>query len=112
MLFSLTGEYTSEALNAMRENPDSGNRTEAVAKLVEAAGGKLIGVFFRIANGPSVQVIFDVPDPQMAFAMTSVAVQSGRAQNIKLERFFTQEEVFQVREKVKQIRGAYRAPGT
>src|SRR5689334_10154491 len=110
MLFSITCEYTSAALNAMRENPSS-SRTEAVSNLIEAAGGKLIAVYFRNTNGPGAQVIFDVPDPQMATAITSVAVQGGGVQNVRVERFFTQEEVFQVREKVAKIRGAYKAPG-
>ena len=110
MLFSITAEYTPAALNTMRENPKS-SRTEAVTNLLEAAGGKLVGIYFRNTNGPGVQVIFDVPDPQMATAITSVAVQGGGVQNVRVERFFTQDEVFQVREKVAKIRGAYRAPG-
>ena len=46
MLFSLTADYTPAALRAMRENPDTGNRQDAVAKLVEAAGGKLVAMYF------------------------------------------------------------------
>jgi len=111
MLFSLTVEYTSAALNAMRENPSSGNRTEAVTNLIEAAGGKVDRIYFRIANGPGAQVIFDVPDPQMATAITSVAVQGGAVQNVRLDRLFTQQEVVEVRQKVGRIRQAYKAPG-
>ena len=38
MLFCLTAEYTPQALNAMRENPET-NRREATTQLLEAAGG-------------------------------------------------------------------------
>ena len=55
MLFSLTANYTPAALRAMRENPDTGNRQDAVAKLVEAAGGKLVAMLlpdFTMAQAP------------------------------------------------------------
>ena len=61
MLFSLTADYTPAALRAMRENPDTGNRQDAVSKLVEAAGGKLVAMYFRIHDGPGAQAIFDLP---------------------------------------------------
>jgi uncharacterized protein with GYD domain len=43
MLFCLTAEYTPQALNAMRENPNT-DRRAAVEQLLGAAGGKLIGM--------------------------------------------------------------------
>ena len=65
MLFCLTADYTPQALNAMRENPNT-NRREAVTQLLEAAGGKLIDMYGISTNGPGAMVIFDVPDPAMA----------------------------------------------
>jgi len=41
MLFCLTADYTPQALNAMRENPNT-DRRAAVEQLLEAAGGKLV----------------------------------------------------------------------
>jgi uncharacterized protein with GYD domain len=41
MLFCLTAQYTPSALNAIMENPTV-SRTEAISKLLEAAGGKLV----------------------------------------------------------------------
>jgi len=38
MLFCLTAEYTPQALNAMRENPNT-NRRAAVEQVLKAAGG-------------------------------------------------------------------------
>ena len=40
MLFCLTADYTPQALNAMRENPNT-NRQAAVEQLLSAAGGSL-----------------------------------------------------------------------
>jgi uncharacterized protein with GYD domain len=76
MLFSLTADYTPAALRAMRENPDTGNRQDAVAKLVEAAGSKLVAMYFRIHDGPGAQAIFDLPDPSMVASIASIIVQS------------------------------------
>ena len=42
------------------------NRYEAVKKLIDAAGGKLVSMYSYAAEGPGVLVIFDVPDPEAA----------------------------------------------
>jgi uncharacterized protein with GYD domain len=110
MLFCFTGEYTPQALNAMRENPNT-DRQAAVAQIVEAAGGKLHAMYGRAANGPGVMVIFDVPDPDMSVAISGVAVSSGSVQNPQLTRLFTMDEVKTIRQKRAQISGAYKPPG-
>lgn len=110
MLFCLTAEYTPQALNAMRENPNT-NRQAAVEQTLEAAGGKLVAMYGRAANGPGVMVIFDVPDPEMAPAICGVAVSAGTIQNAQLTRLFTMDEIARVRQKARQIRGAYKPPG-
>ena len=92
MLFCLTVEYTPQALNAMRENPNT-NRQEAVTRLLEAAGGRLIDMYGIIGNGPGAMVIFDVPDPAMAPAICGVAVSSGSVQNVQMKRLFTMDEI-------------------
>jgi uncharacterized protein with GYD domain len=83
MLFCLTAEYTPQALNAMRENPNT-DRRAAAEELLAAAGGKLIAMYGKATNGPGAMVIFDVPDPAMAPAMCGVAVSSGSLQNVEL----------------------------
>ena len=110
MLFCLTADYTPQALNAMRENPNT-NRQAAVEQLLSAAGGKLVAMYGRATNGPGAMVIFDVTDPAMAPAITGVAVSAGAIQNVELTRLFTMEEVRGLREKARQIRGAYKPPG-
>jgi uncharacterized protein with GYD domain len=67
MLFCLSANYTPKALDAMGKNPSS-NRREAFEKLVTAAGGKLVGMYFTIAEGPGAMAIFDV-DPAAAPAV-------------------------------------------
>ena len=110
MLFCLTADYTPQALNAMRDNPNT-NRQTAVEEVLSAAGGKLIAMYGRATNGPGVMVIFDVADPAMAPAITGVAVSAGTIQNVQMTRLFTMEEVTGLRERARKIRGAYKPPG-
>ena len=107
MLFCLTADYTPQALNAMRENPNT-DRRAAAEQLLEAAGGRLVAMYGRASNGPGVMVIFDVPDPAMSPAMCGVAVSAGSVQNVELTRLFTMEEIADIRQKARQIRGAYK----
>src|SRR5271163_3834191 len=51
-----------------------GTEGDAVAKLVEAAGGKLVAMYFRIHDGPGAQAIFDLPDPSMVASIASIIV--------------------------------------
>ncbi len=110
MLFCLTAEYTPQALNAMRENPNS-DRRAAVEQVLAAANGKLVAMYGRASNGPGVMVIFDVPDPAMAPAISGVAISAGSIQNVELTRLFTMEEIADIRQKAGQLRGAYKPPG-
>jgi uncharacterized protein with GYD domain len=110
MLFCLTADYTPQALNAMRENPNT-NRQAAVEQLLSAAGGKLVAMYGKASTGPGVMVIFDVADPAMAPAITGVAVSAGTIQNVEMTRLFSMEEIADVRQKARQIRSAYKPPG-
>ncbi len=95
----------------MRENPNT-NRQAAVEKLLAAAGGKLVSMYGKATNGPGTMIIFDVADPDMSAAMTGVAVSAGTLQNVHLTRLYTMEEIAGIRQKAKQIRGAYVPPGS
>ena len=110
MLFCLTADYTPQALNAMRENANT-DRRAAVEELLKAAGGKLVAMYGRATDGPGAMVIFDVPDPAMAPAISAVAVSSGSIHNVELTRLFSMEEIAGIRQKARQIHGAYKPPG-
>lgn len=76
MHFCISGQYTPQALNSMLDDPAT-NRLEAVRKLLEAAGAKLVSMYGMPAHGPGVLVIFDVPDPAIATSIAAVAVAGG-----------------------------------
>jgi len=75
MLFCITANYTPSALNAMRENPKT-DRKQAIEQLLKAAGGKLVGFYGTLTDGPGVLTIIDV-DPESAGAITGTVVSSG-----------------------------------
>jgi uncharacterized protein with GYD domain len=110
MHFSLTGQYTPQALNSIMDNPTT-SRYEAAKNLIETAGGKLIAMYSTPADGPGVLVIFDVPDPSAAPAICGVVVASGALHHVKLTRLLTQDEVKSVRQKASELRAAYKPPG-
>ena len=103
MHFCLTGQYTPRALNAILENPTT-NRQEAARKL--------ISMYSVAADGPGVLVIFDVPDPAAAPAISGLTVTAGTLQNVKLTRLFTQDEIKQVRQNAAKLRSSYSPPGS
>ncbi len=109
MHFCLTGQYTPQALNGMLESPST-NRSEAAKKVIEAAGGKMICFFSMPADGPGVLVIFDVPEPNAAAAISGIVVASNTLHNVQLKRLLTQDEVVRVRQKAIQLRSAYSPP--
>ena len=110
MHFCLTGQYTVQALNNIMENPTT-NRHEAAKNLIEAAGGKLISMYSTAADGPGVLVIFDVPDPNVAPAVSGVVLSTGVMHNAKLTRLWTPDEITPVRKKASELRGVYKPPG-
>jgi uncharacterized protein with GYD domain len=111
MHFCLTGQYTPRALNAILEKPTV-SREEAARKLIEAAGGKLISMYSVAADGPGVLVIFDVPNPDAAPAISGLTVTTGALQNVKLMRLFTQDEIKHVRQNAAKLRASYSPPGS
>src|SRR5262249_6721188 len=109
MHFCLTGKYTPKALSNILDNPTT-NRQEAARKVIESAGGKLTSFYGTTVEGPGV-VIFDVPDPGAAAAISGVVVAAEVLQNVKLTRLLTQDEIFQVRKHAVKARKAYKPPG-
>ena len=63
------------------------------------------------ADGPGVLIIFDVPDPNVAAAISGIGVASGAVQDVKLTRLLTQDEVTHVRQTAAKLRGSYEPPG-
>jgi uncharacterized protein with GYD domain len=109
MFFSITANYTPQAINALMANPDT-NRAEAIRRLLEAAGGKLVSFYSTQAEGPGVLVICDLPDLAAAAAVGGVALAGGAIHNYRLTRLMTPDEVKPIRHKAAQLKAAYAPP--
>ena len=110
MLFCVTANYTPKALDAMGKNLNT-NRREAVEKLVNAAGGKLVAMYGTIAEGPGAMVIFEAADPAVAPAVAAVAASSDGVTNVRLQRLLSGDEVRAARQKRVELQKSYRPPG-
>ena len=75
-----------------------------------AAGGKLVGMYGTIAEGPGAMVIFEA-DPAVAPAIAGVAASSGAVTNVKMQRLLSGDEVRAIRQKRTELQKSYRPPG-
>lgn len=111
MLFCLTGDYTLQGLEALKENPHT-HRHAAVEQLLEAAGGgKMVGMYTTDGSGPGVMLILDVADADTMSAITGVFLSAGTVHNPKMTRLHTMEDHANIREKALKLRRAYKPPG-
>jgi uncharacterized protein with GYD domain len=109
MLFCITAGYTPKAMEAMAKNPNTNRRVE-FEKLVTAAGGKVVGMYSTMADGPGAIAIFDV-EPAVAPSVGAVVASSDGVHNFKMMRLFTMEEVMAIRKKRIELQGSYKPPG-
>jgi len=109
MHFCITANYTAKALTAMAENPGA-DRRAALEKLVTAAGGKLVDLYFTTSDGPGAMVIVDAEAPAVA-AMVSTIAATDSVRDIKMTRLWTNDEVNAIRKKRIELAKSYRPPG-
>lgn len=109
MLFCITANYTAKALNAMAENPGT-DRRAALDKLVTAAGGKLVNLYFTTGDGPGAMMIVDAEAAAVA-AMVSTVAATDSVRDIKMTRLWTNEEVTAIRKKRIELTKSYAPPG-
>jgi uncharacterized protein with GYD domain len=91
------------------QNPKT-KRREAVEKLVSAAGGRLVAMYYTIAEGPGAMVIFEA-DPAVAPAIAAVPASFDGVTNVKYQRLFSEDEVLAIRQKRVELQKSYRPPG-
>ncbi|CAB5099606.1 hypothetical protein D3OALGA1CA_1739 [Olavius algarvensis associated proteobacterium Delta 3] len=64
MLWVSYGRLSKEAIQGMIANPQ--DRSEAVGKLVQAYGGKLVSYYFLMNGDVDFFIVSDIPDEKMA----------------------------------------------
>ena len=102
------GKFTGSHIKGLLEAPE--DREPAVRKLVEAAGGKLIGFYFTTGDHDFMLVV-EAPDAESIVAAAMAAAAPGTITDQNTVRAWTPAEFKPVAEKAAKAAAAYRAPG-
>ena len=87
--------YSKEAVQAMAANPQ--DRSEAVAKLMEAAGGKLHHMFFAFGEWDTV-MLCELPDDKAAAGAVMAAASTGSTGEIRTTKLLPMAEAMDLDE--------------
>jgi uncharacterized protein with GYD domain len=107
-VFVTLGRYTESAIKGMLPKPE--DRTAAVAKLVEQAGGKLIGLYMLFGEYDWL-TISEMPSGKEAAAATLTAAGVGAVMDTRTMLAMTGAEAKAAFEAGQALGASYRAPG-
>ena len=102
------GKFTGSHIKGLLDAPE--DREPAVRKLIEAAGGKLIGFYFTTGDH-DFMLIAEALDAESIVASAMAAAAPGTVTDQTTIRAWTAAEFKAVAEKVAKVATAYRAPG-
>jgi uncharacterized protein with GYD domain len=113
MLWVSYGRVSQEGIKGMVTNPS--NRAEAVKKLVEALGGKLISYYLLMNGDIDFIIVSDMPDDKIAdVALVNAMLvrASGAIEKISTVPTVRAEDAIKQMQKAQQMASAmaYRAP--
>lgn len=107
-LFMLMGKYSPEALKAILE---TGSDREAAAKTaVEAAGGKLLGLYGMFGQDYNVAIIAEMPGNAEYIGAIAPALMSGTFAAFKTIPLYTSAEVRKASKIAKKVGASYKPP--
>jgi uncharacterized protein with GYD domain len=107
-IFITQGRYSHEAITGMVARPE--DRTEAVAKLAEKAGGKLLAYYVTFGEY-DFMVITEMHSYKEASALVIAAAAGGGATHLKTTVAMTTAEAKQAFAAASELAQVYRAPG-
>jgi uncharacterized protein with GYD domain len=113
MLWVSYGKVTQEGIKGMIANPE--NRAEAVGKLLEALGGKLVSYHLLLNGDIDFIIVSDIPDDKISdiALITSMLVRgSGAIESVATVPAVTAENAVPQMQKAQQMAAAmaYKAP--
>jgi uncharacterized protein with GYD domain len=108
-IFITQGRYSQEAMRGMAKTPE--DRTEAVSKLVEAAGGKLLSYYVTFGEYDWL-VITEMPDAKSVSAVVIAAAVGGGVTDSKTTLAVTTAEAKQAFQKAGELAKSFRSAGT
>ena len=113
MLWVSYGKIAQEGIKGMIANPE--NRAEAVGKLLEALGGKLISYHMLLNGDIDFIIVADIPDDKLAdnaLISPMLVIGSGAIESVTTVPALTAEAAVPQMQKAQQMAAAmtYKAP--
>lgn len=108
-IFITQGRYSVEALKGMAANPQ--DRAEAVGKLAEKGGGKLLSYYVTMGENDFL-VIMDLPSLDKAMAVMLAAGSSGGIADMKTMIAITSAQAKDVFAASAELRAGFRPAGS
>ena len=107
-IYVLRGRYSAEALKGMMASPE--DREAAIAKLVEKAGGKLIGYYVTFGDDDWL-VIIDVPSNETALTIALVAAAGGSVADTKTTVAMTTKQAMAAFKSAGELAQSFKSAG-
>ncbi len=107
-IFISQGRYSRDAMRGMMSAPE--DRSQAVAKLAEASGGKLLSYYVTFGEYDWLLII-EGPDMQSMSAAVIVAAAGGGVTDIKTTIAMTSAEAMQAFQQAGELAKSFRSAG-
>jgi uncharacterized protein with GYD domain len=107
-IYVLRGRYSAEALKGMMASPE--DREAAIAKVVEKAGGKLIGYYVTFGDDDWL-VIIDVPGNEAALTIALVAAAGGSVADTKTTVAMTTKQAMAAFKAAGELASSFKSAG-
>jgi uncharacterized protein with GYD domain len=107
-IYILRGRYNSEALKGMMASSE--DREAAIAKVVEKAGGKLIGYYVTFGEDDWL-VIVDCPNNEVASSIAIVAAAGGSITDIKTTVAMTSQQAMAAFKAAGELAKSFKSAG-
>jgi len=107
-IYILRGRYSAEALKGMVASPE--DREAAIAKVVEKAGGRLIGYYVTFGQDDWF-VIADCPNNEVASSIALVAAAGGSVTHTKTTVAMTSQQAMATFKAAGELAKSFKSAG-
>ena len=107
-IYILRGRYNAEALKGMMARPE--DREAAIAKVVEKAGGKVIGYYMTFGEDDWLLII-DCPSNETALSIAIVAAAGGSITDTKTSVAMTSKQAMAAFTAAGELTRSFKNPG-
>jgi uncharacterized protein with GYD domain len=107
-IFISQGRYTREAIQGMTANPE--DRSKAVAKLVKAAGGKLLSYYLTFGEYDFL-LVAEAPDEKAMAAAVLAAAGGGGVESVRTTLAMTPGDAMQAFDQARGLAGSFKPAG-